>query len=204
MNQLKVVLFGLNADPPHLGHKKLCQDALDYLGPNTLVIVMPSGQHPFEKSSHASSNDRLKLTKLLFEDMPHTVVDHYEVCKKNKSYTLESLVYLKSKYPQAQLYFLISVDAANQFFDWHQPQAILALASPIIAQRKSYSLDPGCKDRMLGLCKPVFLNNDPLDISSTSIRLALNLHRKSDYLLPSQIAYINHHDLYKKSDNFLM
>jgi nicotinate-nucleotide adenylyltransferase len=196
MNKKKIVLLGINADPPHLGHQKLCFDVLKALGPDTHVIVMPAGLHPFGKQSKASFKDRLELTELLFADLSHVSVDNFEGSKQGLSYSYETLVYLKSKYPQAQLYFVISYDAAASFFSWHKAHQILCLATPIISKRPSYQLEDKIRHQFEALSHPIFLNNEPLEVSSSSIREALRLHRHSLYLTPLQNDYIIKNKLY--------
>lgn len=55
MNQKKIVLFGLNADPPHLGHLQVVQELERLLGQGTQFVIMPTGEHPFEKSKQQTS-----------------------------------------------------------------------------------------------------------------------------------------------------
>lgn len=69
MNRNKRILFGINADPPHLGHRHVIHELEKALGQNVHFVVMPAGVHPFKKSQVGSKEDRFNMAKLLFQVM---------------------------------------------------------------------------------------------------------------------------------------
>lgn len=194
----KIILFGLNADPPHLGHLKLVQEVRKKMEPDAFFVIMPTGFSPYNKAQSASGADRLAMTELLFGQVSYAKVDDFEIRSKNKSYTLDSLIHLKTTYPHAELYFLIGADAAAHFFSWHEPAKILQLARPIIASRKGYVLNPEILEKITKITPSVYFEIETLPFSSTEIRTSLSYKTFSPYLSHEVNAYILQHSLYLK------
>jgi len=196
MKTEKLVFFGINADPPHLGHLHVLNEVEKSLGPETLFVVMPTGDHPQNKPQMAAKKDRLAMTQRLFSGYKHVRVDDFEILKHGPSYTLDSLIYLKGHYPHKDLYFIMAVDVANHFFSWHEPLKICQIAIPIIISRPGYHLDEQVKMKLEKLTHILILKNESLDISSTNIRHDLKMKKNSKDLSPSVLEYIHNHHLY--------
>lgn len=197
MNKKKVVLFGLSSDPPHLGHLQIVHDVQKTLGLDTHIVVMPTGTHPFKKKEHIDSKDRLALTQILFKDMPHVEVDDFEIKKKEACFTYDTLIYLKSKFSGAMIYFVMSTESASQFFSWNKPFEILCLATPYIVERQGSSLEPSVLHKLSALCHPIFSYHPIVNVSSTSLRQMLKLNLSPKELNHDQLNYINQHNLYR-------
>lgn len=197
MNQNYVVLFGINADPPHLGHLKVIHEVEKHLGQKTLFVVVPTGDHPFAKKQFATNNDRLAMTQILFGNHRQVIVDDFEIKKKTKAFTLDTIKHLKTKYDKARLFFIMAIDVANHFFSWHEPDKILQLATPIIVSRHGYHLDPEVRKKLEKYSHVMFLNTESLDISSTEIRQELKNQNSSEKIPKSVLDYIRSHHLYQ-------
>jgi nicotinate-nucleotide adenylyltransferase len=193
----KVVLFGINADPPHEGHLKVALEVQKTLGEGTLIVVMPTGLHPHGKEQKASFMDRLNLTKLLFQGYNHIIVDDFEGALNEKAYTLDTLKYLLAKYQMKSFYFVMSTDVANHFFSWHKPDEVLSLAIPIVVGRKGYNLDSDVLEKLQKCSKPIFINKDIPDVSSTSLRKLIQEGKQVAYLPKPCFDYIQKQHLYR-------
>jgi nicotinate-nucleotide adenylyltransferase len=197
MIETQLVLFGLNADPPHLGHRQVIHEVEKALGQGATFIAMPTGEHPFQKKQHASSHDRLMMTKILFQGLKQVKVDDYEIKKKDSSYTIDTLIYLKSHYPKTRLYFIMATDAANSFFNWRDAERICQLATPILVSRVGFELDEKVKDKLLKLCHPLILKTNSLNVSSTDIRRQLQIGGDVKDVPKEVLDYIKEHHLYR-------
>jgi len=202
MTKPKLILYGLNADPPHLGHLRVIEELQKKLCPQDFFIVMPTGQHPSGKSQNASRHDRFVMTQLLFRDLKNIAVDDFEIMRDKPAYTVETLQYLASRYPERELFFVMACDVANQFFSWHEPEQILDTARPIIVSRS----DTEFSDRVLAQIKnkvePLVIPIKGLDISSTQIRSALKASYQDPWVPPFGLSdevldYIEQHQLYR-------
>jgi nicotinate-nucleotide adenylyltransferase len=194
----KIVLFGLNADPPHLGHLKVLHEVEKVLGLDTLFIIMPTGVHPVEKAQNATAPQRLAMAQLLFKGYDRALVDDYEIRKESRAYTLDTLIHLKAKYPHNRLYFIMATDVANHFFSWHESEKILAMASPIIVSRVGYTLDPHVRLELMKKSKPLILETHSLPISSSDIREKIQGSLECKDISHDVKAYIEQHGLYRK------
>jgi nicotinate-nucleotide adenylyltransferase len=196
MSEKELILYGINADPPHLGHLRVVEVLLKRFK-DAEVIVMPTGDHPFSKPQKGSNHDRFVMTELLFKGLERTTVDDFEIASKSKSYTVHTLEHLKAKYPDINLFFALSSDAANHFFSWHEPEKILKLATPIVIARPHVGLDPKVVDQLKKLSHPIFLEDEMLDISSTQIRSAFKEGKIPTEIELGVLDYIISHKLYR-------
>lgn len=192
----KVVLYGINADPPHNGHLKVALEVQKALGQETLIVVMPTGIHPHNKPQCASFSDRLYMTQLLFQGYSHIVVDDFEGRSQKAAYTLETLQYLHGKYKATSYSFIMATDVLNHFFSWHKPQAILSLATPIVVPRKGFDLDLAVFEKLKNFTPVLFIDFEGIKISSTEIRQDLNKGHFPDELPASIKSYIQEKRLY--------
>ena len=197
MNPKKIVLFGVNADPPHLGHLQVVQELERLLGQGTQFIIMPTGQHPFDKPQVASKFDRLVMARLLFQGYSHVTVSDYEINKNEKTYTLDTLIHLKSQFRRDRLYFVMAIDVANHFFSWKEPEKICQIATPIIVSRVGYHLHQDIEEKLQKMCSPLILNTNSRDISSTEIRQELHQKKNPKDLPANLYEYIKSHHLYE-------
>lgn len=195
----RAVLYGINADPPHLGHLKLVRELQKKMGSDTTIIVIPAGIHPFNKIQHACFEDRLNMTKLNFRDVSHVIVDDIEGRNEKPCYTLDTLMYIRSKYKADEYYFVLASDVANHFFSWHKPLAVLGAAIPIIVTRKGYYLISEVKEQFEKLSQPMFLDLDIPEISSTQIRDRIHKNEVAHDLNCDVSQYIIDHRLYSNS-----
>lgn len=196
MIKKNIVLFGINADPPHIGHLACVQAVLKLLGPNTKIIVVPSGNHPTNKLQHASFDARYAMCKILFSGLEHVSVDDYEGHYSGPSYTLNTLMHLHSLDKEAAFYFMMSSDVANTFFSWHQPLKILALARPIITSRIGYQLNPTVVEKISSINNPLIVSIDPIEESSTQIREMLAQSLRPNGLTSEVYNYIINNNIY--------
>lgn len=196
MSLSKVVLFGINADPPHEGHLSIVQKLQKLLGPQALFIIMPTGLHPDHKTQYASFEDRLNMTKLLFCGFHNVIVDDFEGHRDKLAYTLDTLKYLYAKYKAASYYFIMATDVVNHFFSWHEPDQVLALANPIIIPRQGYSLNKDVLEKIEAVSKPVYVDETIPDICSTEIRKHVHLHQTCQNIPLSVLEYIQQKNLY--------
>jgi nicotinate-nucleotide adenylyltransferase len=195
MTKKNLVLFGINADPPHLGHLEVILELKKRFDPNTKFFVMPAGIHPFAKNQVAKKEDRLEMTRLLFSNIPNVIVSDYEIHQEGTSYTLDTLKHLKKKNPECELYFVMAQDVANHFFAWKEPYEILSLATPIIVPRLGYVMESGLIDKFKAH-RLLILPIKTLDVSSTQIREEVKRKGVSSDLTEDVMTYIKEHRLY--------
>lgn len=191
---MKIGIFGGTFNPPHNTHILIAQEALRQLNLDKLLVV-PCGDPP-HKRCDVDKDTRMTLTRLAFGEIAE--VSDYEISKNGKSYTVETLRYVKSQYPNSDVYLIIGGDSFRNFDKWYCPEEIARLCTLAVADRarKTSSATVRRMEQEFG-AKTVFLNVKPNAVSSTEIRLKYQFGISNADVVPKTVNdYITEHKLY--------
>ena len=188
-------LFGGTFDPPHIGHLALAEWARDRLGLDRVVIV-PAAQPPHKRGVAVTSfADRLAMTRLAVGRHPAFEVSRVEADREGPSFTVDTLRDLRARNPGARWYLLLGEDSLADLAHWREPDAVVRLATPVIAARPGRH--PRRATRAFGR-RVVWLDNPGIAISSRELRARARNGRSLRYLVPDAVAtYIERHRLYR-------
>jgi len=151
-------------DPPHTGHMSAAREAARQLNPDK-VIWIPSANPPHREKAVIPARERYEILREWASNHPGHDVSPVEIEKPSPGYTLDTLSYFKNIHPDAEYFILIGSDQAASFFKWRNWRKIIEHAGLCVADRPGGGeLPPGATARA------VYLDNPPLDISSTEIR----------------------------------
>ena len=194
----RIGLFGGAFDPPHIAHTALAQAALEQLQLDQLRIV-PTGQAWHKSRSLTPAVHRLEMARLAFADMDRVVVDARETLRSGPSYTVDTLLEMRTEFPQAQLFLVLGADQALALGSWHRFREIPEFATICVAARADSTRARSIFDALLteipGL-RP--LEMPPLEVSATDIRLRLAKCQTVSPLVFEPVArYIAQHHLYQ-------
>ena len=187
---MKIGVYGGSFNPPHLGHVRAAQACKKALGLDK-VLVVPASIPPHKQiaSGSATAMERLKLTQLAFSQLPGFEVLDMELRREGKSYTVDTIRALKEQYEQSDLFLMMGTDMFLSFQDWYCPEEIAACARLVCFSR--YDADAKNHDGLLKQAdalearfgsRPVLLENDCFDISSTEARRLLRFGIAAPYL----------------------
>lgn len=161
-------IYGGSFNPIHLGHtvlgKELCkQGYVDELW----YVVSP--QNPLKHASELlDDKERLHLCHLAVKHTPLLSVSDIEFHLPRPNYMVDTLTWLRGKYPDVDFTLVIGSDNWLNFHRWYKPQEILQHHHVIIFPRKEYEID------ITNLPQGVSLANTPIiELSSTEIREAI-------------------------------
>ena len=115
----RIGVFGGAFDPPHIAHVALARAALAQLQLDQLRIV-PTGQAWHKSRTLTPAVHRLEMASLAFAELDRVVVDPRETLRSGPSYTVDTLLELRTEYPQAQLFLLLGQDQAQVLGSWHR------------------------------------------------------------------------------------
>jgi nicotinate-nucleotide adenylyltransferase len=197
----RIGLFGGTFDPPHLGHLALAEHARDLLRLDEVRFI-PAGQPPHKRGVRITpAAGRVAMTRLAVRGNPAFTVSTIEVRRGGPSFTIETLREVAAGAPRARLYLMMGADSLDDFAAWRDPDAILGLATLVVAGRP-----PGRAPRRLRgqtasrvprACL-VRLDNPELALSSSQVRACVAAGRSVRYLVPDAVAaYIARHRLYR-------
>lgn len=198
---MKIGIFGGTFDPPHLGHKKYAEEAIERLSLDRLTVI-PTFIPPHKRFDGASGEDRLEMTRLLFDGNEKITVSDLELERKGKSYTCETVKLLREKFPEDELIFLVGSDMLLSFHTWREPQHILDCVKLCAVTRNSATDE----DEMQGYINTYFKERKdrfiicsftPLELSSTQVRNAVKNGEPIKKMTGGQVEkYIKEKELY--------
>ncbi len=195
---MKIGIYGGSFNPPHLGHLMLAEKLKEKSELHTLFII-PSNISP-QKTDNGliAPEHRLNMCKLMFSDSGYSVSD-CEIKRGGKSYTLDTVKYIKALYPDDELFLFMGSDMFLSFHTWFCFEEILSLCKICAVSRE----DAECTRKMreynnnvLG-GKALIIDVDPIRISSSDIRRSIK--NGSDckmYLSEHVFEYIKENKLY--------
>ena len=176
---MAVGILGGAFDPPHVGHVALARAAIEQLGFDRLLVLVVAD--PGHKSTHASSETRLELARLAFDDIPGVDVELDPYARTVDSLEAREL---------DDAVFIIGGDELADFSTWKSPERVLELV------RLSVAMRPGVPDdrvreahaRLPAPDRISYFPLEPIPVSSTLVRQRVALREPIDDLVPASVA----------------
>ena len=197
-------MFGGSFDPIHKAHVRLCERMINDFELDK-VIVFPAASSPFKDTTETPAEHRLNMCKIAFEDVDKVEISDFEIIRGGKSYTIDSLNFLKSSYPGAELFLIVGGDAFCTLDKWFKAQEIFDIAHILTIVRDGHdmfqlSLKKSHYEKMGARVK--LIEDSVGGISSTKAReLLLNDDGDITRLLPHRVIdYIKENNLYGYGD----
>lgn len=205
--RVRVALMGGTFDPPHIGHFLAASDASDQLQLDRLVFV-PAATQPLKRHQVSSpANHRLRMVQLMVEGDSRFEVDEIEIKRTGLSFTVDTLEEYSRRFPDAERYLLLGVDAFDLLDQWREAARVLALAHLVVLTRvaegmRTVDLEAVTKQvRAIGgsaAATPRVLNTRRIDVSSTEIRERVRAGRPvRGYVSDAVGHYIEFNGLYR-------
>lgn len=151
------------------------------------VWMMPAYQHPFGKTL-VPFEHRMRMCQLLCEEtsgwMKTSLVEQEVAERGGSGYTVETLAYLRERYPQTEFSLIIGSDILNDLPKWKEPERIQQMVRMLVLYRAGYPA-------------PNTLGPPLAEVSSTQIRDMLARGEPPAELVPSRVlAYAHEVGLY--------
>jgi nicotinate-nucleotide adenylyltransferase len=195
----RIGLLGGTFNPPHVAHLVCAQEA--YVGLELdRVVWIPVFEPPHkEVEAEPGVEHRIALCQAAVGDDPRFEVSRIEADVPGRSYTVDTLRRLHESSPEDELTFIVGGDMAHALPTWHEPEAVLALATLGVAEREGVRRND-IAERLSGLAgadRIRFFDMPRLDISSSMIRRRVANGHPIRYLVPDAVAsYISEQGLY--------
>jgi nicotinate-nucleotide adenylyltransferase len=187
---LRVGILGGAFNPPHVGHLVCAQEALVQLELEK-VVFMPVGQAPHrELEDDPGAEGRLEMVELAAGDDERFEISRAEIDRAGPSYTADTLRELHSQSQDDELFLILGGDQAAALPDWHEPEAVLSLATVAVVERTNWSRNAiGIKiGRLPGAERIRYLDMPLMQISSSAIRRRVREGLPIRYLVPDKVA----------------
>ncbi len=190
---MKIGLFFGSFNPIHVGHLIIA----NYMATQTdlqqiWMVVSPHNPHK-TKSTLARDYDRLHLVRLAIEDNPLLRASDIEFQLPKPSYTIDTLTYLREKYPQHEFALIMGGDNLATLHKWKNYEAILKYYSVYVYQRPQYELGELAEHPSVQLFEAPLMQ-----ISASYIRRCIKAKHSIQYLVPKPVfEYLNSSTLYR-------
>lgn len=175
----KIGIYGGTFDPIHHGHLILGRQTCDELALDQLIFI-PAAVSPFKSPAFATGEQRLAMLRAAIEGQDGFTADDCELKRPPPSYSIDSVLQIRERDPNAELFWLIGADNVRGLDKWHRIDALKQLVQFVV-------LDRGCGQKGAQQF-PVVQRN--IDISATEIRKRVASGRSIRYLVPKAVEEI--------------
>lgn len=189
---MNIGLFFGSFNPIHVGHLIVASVMAESTDLDQVWFVV-SPQNPFKKNKQLlHEEDRYKMVELAIQHNAKLRVSDIEFSMPRPSYTIDTLLKIKEKFPQHTFQLLMGEDNLAAFGNWKNHEQILQEVGLYVYPRP----DAGPSDWKTH--PKVHLVEAPLlDISATFIRAQLKAGRTIRYMVPEEVeAYIRWKQFY--------
>lgn len=198
---MRIGILGGTFDPIHLGHLLIAEESRVSLGLDRVLFV-PAGR-PWLKEGQPLTEafHRVRMVELAIASNPHFRALLNEIDRPGLTYTVDTLQELHAELgAEAELFFILGVDAFESFHRWKQPERVLELSRVVVVSRPGYGEEQlgqimaryeSSRDRI------VLLQVHNVDFSATEIRRRAALGLSFKYQVPEAVEkYILEQGLY--------
>ena len=196
---MKTGLYGGTFDPLHNGHIKVAQAAKNHLQLDRIIFI-PAGDPPHKTGKDITDKaHRLAMVQMAAEAVGASVSD-WELSRREKSYSVETVRHFKELYPTDEIFFIIGADSFRDMPSWWHYRELMGMCNFVVVSRPDVERSTFLS-RFNGDEKPprvFFLDNIFMDISSTQIRQKVKEGEDISRLVPPVVAaYIKENNIYK-------
>ncbi|HLD69864.1 MAG TPA: nicotinate-nucleotide adenylyltransferase [Candidatus Omnitrophota bacterium] len=187
----RIGILGGTFNPIHIGHLVIAEKSREEFNLDQVFFV-PCYVPPHKsREGLMSVKDRFNMVRLGVKDNPAFCASDFEIKRKQKSYTIDTVLYFKNKWPKSKLFFIIGGDMLAGLKDWKDIEKIVKLSSFIVVNRPGNS----APHKSIAYHSIKFPG---IDVSSSYIRRCLRKKESIRYLVPDEVArYIRQHKLFK-------
>ena len=180
---MHIGLFFGSFNPIHVGHLIIAEAALNHTGIDRLWMIV-SPQNPFKKKANLLSEyNRLRMAELGIGDNIHMQASNIEFHLPKPSYTIDTLTYLRDKYPDYEFSLIMGQDNLLHFHKWKNYEAILNYYKVYVYPRGNDAPTTELDTHP----NVSFFKAPLLDISATYIRETIRDDKSIRYLVPEAV-----------------
>jgi nicotinate-nucleotide adenylyltransferase len=189
----RIGILGGTFNPVHIGHLTMAQMVCEQIKLAKAIFV-PSYLPPHKSGRNvASAKNRYQMLKLAIKGNPRFDISDFEIKKEGKSYSIDTIKYLRSQYPGGtKFFFIIGSDLLTTLHTWKSIDELKDLVSFISVNR------PGFKNGKSRV-EVRSVKVPGLQTSSTFARQRLMAGKTVKYLVPDNVInFIKKNKIYLK------
>lgn len=187
---MDIGLYFGSFNPIHIGHCIIASHLLQTTSLGEIWFVI-SPQNPFKKtSSLLNENHRYFLVQEAIEGEKRMKASKVEFSLPKPSYTIDTLTYLKEKYPAHNFHVIMGSDSFQNLERWKNGDLIARDYPIIIYKRPGFEITNTLKASITIADAPL------LEISSTHIREMIRTGKSIRFLVPDAVKAMIEANLY--------
>ena len=203
----RIGIYGGAFNPPHLGHIRAAQCAVEALDLSQLLMI-PScvSPHKLLPENAPTPQQRLQMLQLALTDREKIQASDLELQRGGTSYTFETVDEVTRLYPGAERILFMGTDMFTSFLTWRHPEKILEKASVAVFYRGEKGEKEAIHDQKVALeamgAKVYVVENPVTEISSTDLRRMLVFRCASPFLAPQTENFLREQGLYGTAKDY--
>ncbi|WP_047981434.1 nicotinate-nucleotide adenylyltransferase [Ornithinibacillus contaminans] len=185
----RIGILGGTFDPPHIGHFIIAEEVRTALQLEAVWFI-PTYEPPHKHEAATDAVSRWEMLNLVLANHASFQLNTIEIDRSGKSYTIDTMVELKKRYPETEFYFIIGADMVEYLPNWYRIDELQELVNFVGVKRAGYQLET---------TYPIIQVEIPMvDVSSSMIRDRIMANQSIKYLVPETVhTYIKEHGLYE-------
>jgi len=189
---MRIGLFFGSFNPIHVGHLIIANYMANYSDLQSVWLVISPHNPLKNKSSLANMYDRLEMARLATEDNEKIKVSDIEFKLPQPSYTIDTLTFLRERYPEHQFTLIMGADNLVSLKKWKNYEILLRDYKIAVYPR------PGFENPEFADHPSITITDTPvMEISSTFIRKAIKERKSVQYMIPDKVfKFIDSKNLY--------
>lgn len=180
MSELRIGVLGGTFDPVHVGHLVAASQARHACGLE--VVRLEVAPNPWQKVGSrllAPADLRFRAVEAAVRGVEGLEASRLEIERGGLTYTIDTLVQLRSFYPNAELFWIAGTDVAARMDEWREPDRIAEAAQLAVVGRPGFEMP--VLDRRWRVHR---VEMPALDISSTDLRRRMAAGEPVTFLVP--------------------
>lgn len=176
-----IALYFGSFNPIHIGHLLIARYVLnEQLAQKVWFVVSP--QNPLKQSNTLlNEHQRLHLVSMAIDKEPDMKASNVEFSLPKPSYTIDTLTYLKEKYPHYKFSIIMGGDSYSNLPRWKNYEKILEDYTLLVYPRKDMITTAYEKGNT------IFMQAPMLEISSTEIRKLIKNKKSIRFMVPENV-----------------
>jgi len=197
VKNMKIGLFFGSFNPIHIGHLAIANYIVEFTDLDKVWFVVSPHNPLKQKNTLLADHHRLEMVRLAVEDDNRFKASDIEFKLSQPSYTIDTLAYLREKYPDTNFAVIMGSDGLSSFEKWKNFRELINNYPRYVYPR------PGTNPELLKNIENGRVVNAPLmDISSTFVRESIANKKDLRYFLPEKVwQYISDMHFYESKSS---
>jgi nicotinate-nucleotide adenylyltransferase len=196
----KIGLYFGSFNPIHIGHTAIAGYMTEFTGLDQVWFVVSPHNPLKKKETLLADHHRLYMTQLAIGDNNRLKASDIEFKLPVPSYTIDTLTYLKEKYPRNEFCLVMGEDNLNTLHKWKNAVELVR-KYPVYVYPRPHTVKPSSPllDQILSTAVIHSVKAPLMDISGTFIRNGIKAGKDMSYFVPAAVwKYIREMHFYEK------